>query len=132
MLSHGVIFNPTHIKVCSPAIIETYFSYDKDIYIAITYYMYFYLIVLFLLVAILQLINFTASYITDIFTLLILLSQLTLFVALHNWHCLPWSLYCFTFSISCGVENYFPVCGLRASPMLFCLLVLIGMNMFHT
>ena len=62
MLSNSVIFNLGSAKVCSPTIIETYFSYDKDIQIAVTdYYMYSYLIVLFLLVAILQLINFTAS-----------------------------------------------------------------------
>ena len=60
--SHSVIFNLVSAKLCSPTIIETYFSYDKDIWIAITdYYMYFYLIVLFLLVAILQLINLAAS-----------------------------------------------------------------------
>ena len=55
MLSHVVIFNVGSAKVCSPAIIETYFSYDSNILIAIAdYHMYFYLIVLFLLVAILQ------------------------------------------------------------------------------
>ena len=62
MLSHGVIFNLGPATVCSPAIIETYFSYDKDVWIAVTdYHIYFYLTVLFLLVAILQLISFTAS-----------------------------------------------------------------------
>ena len=62
MRSHGVIFNLGSAKVCSPAIIETYFSYDKDILIAVTYYyMFFYLIVQFLLVARFQFINFTAS-----------------------------------------------------------------------
>ena len=46
-------------KVCSPAIFETSFSYD--IWNAATdYYMHFYIIVLFPLTAILQLINFTA------------------------------------------------------------------------
>ena len=50
-------------KVCSPGIFETSFSYDKDIWIAVTdYSMHFYIIVLFPLTAILQLINFTASY----------------------------------------------------------------------
>ena len=53
--SHGVIFNLGSPKVCSPAIIETYFSSDKDMWIAVTNYcMYFNLIVQFLLVAILQ------------------------------------------------------------------------------
>ena len=38
------------------------FSYDKDIWIALTdYYMHFYIIVLFPLTAIFQLVNFTAS-----------------------------------------------------------------------
>ena len=63
MLNHGVAFNlGTDKEVCSPAIFETYFSCHKDILIAITYYyIYFYLIVLFPLTAILQLINLTAS-----------------------------------------------------------------------
>ena len=60
MLSHGVMFNLGSPKEGSPAIIETEFSYDKDTWIAVTdYYMNFYLIVPFLLVAILELINFT-------------------------------------------------------------------------
>ena len=50
MLSYGVVFNLGSAKLCSCAIIETHFSYDKDIWIAVTDY---YLIVLFLLVAIL-------------------------------------------------------------------------------
>ena len=42
MLSHDVIFNLCSAKVCSPAIIETYFSYNKYIWIAVTvYYLYF-------------------------------------------------------------------------------------------
>ena len=50
-------------KVCSAAIFETSFSYDKDIWIAATdYYMHFYIIMLFPLTTILQSINFTASY----------------------------------------------------------------------
>ena len=32
MLGYGVIFNLRPAKVCSPAIIETYFCYDKDIW----------------------------------------------------------------------------------------------------
>ena len=63
ILSHGVMFNLGSAKVCSPAIIEPYFSYDKDIWIAVTdHYLYFSLIVPFLLVTTLQFINFTASY----------------------------------------------------------------------
>ena len=61
-MHHGVILNFLSAKVCSPAIFETLLSYDKDILIAATdYYMNFYIIVLFPLTAILQLINFTAS-----------------------------------------------------------------------
>ena len=38
-----VIFNFGFAKVCSPAIFETCWSYDKDIWIAATnYYMHFY------------------------------------------------------------------------------------------
>ena len=55
-------FNIGTAKVCSPAIFKTYFSCDKDIWIAATdYYMYFYIVMPFPLTAILQLINFTAS-----------------------------------------------------------------------
>ena len=61
MRHHGVTFNFGSAKVFSPAIFETCFSYDKDIWIGTTdYYMYFYIIVLFPLTAILQLINFMA------------------------------------------------------------------------
>ena len=61
-MHHGVTFNFHSAKVCSPAIFETSFSYDKDIWIATTdYYMHFYIIVLFPLTAILKLISFTAS-----------------------------------------------------------------------
>ena len=35
---HGVIFNFSYGKVCSPAIFETCFSYDKDIWIVATEY----------------------------------------------------------------------------------------------
>ena len=59
---HGVTFSFGSAKVCSPAILQTCFSYGKDIWIAATdYYLYFYIIVLFALTSILQLINFTAS-----------------------------------------------------------------------
>ena len=61
MLSHVVFFNLCSAKECSSAIIEIYFSYEKDLWIAVTdYHVYFHLIVLFLLVAILQFINFIA------------------------------------------------------------------------
>ena len=49
---HGVNFDCGSAKVCSPAIFETCFSYDKDIWIAITdYYKSFYIIVLLTLTA---------------------------------------------------------------------------------
>ena len=58
----GVTFNFDPAEVCSPAIFETCLSYDKDIWIAATdYYVYVYIIVLFLLTTILQLITFTVS-----------------------------------------------------------------------
>ena len=61
MHCHGLTFNLGLAKVFAPAIFETCFSYDKDIWITATdYYMYFHIIVLFTLTAILQLINFTA------------------------------------------------------------------------
>ena len=57
-MHHGATFHFGSAKVCSPAIFETHFSYDKDIWVAVTdYYMRFYIIVLFPLAAILQLIN---------------------------------------------------------------------------
>ena len=57
-----VTFSFGSTKVCSPAMFEVCFSHDKDILIAATDdYMYFYIIVLFPLTSILQLINFTAS-----------------------------------------------------------------------
>ena len=61
-MHHGVTFNFGSAKVCPPAIFERSFSIDKDIWLAATdYYMHFYIIVLFLMTAILQLINFTGS-----------------------------------------------------------------------
>ena len=52
LLSHGVLFHLGSAKVCSPAVFETYISYDKDLCIAVTdYYMNFYLILLLLLLA---------------------------------------------------------------------------------
>ena len=62
MQHHSVTFNLGSVKVCSPAIFETSFSYDTDIWIGATnYYMHYYIIVFFPLTAILQLISFTAS-----------------------------------------------------------------------
>ena len=61
-VNHGMTFNVGSAKVSSPAIFETCFSFDIDIWIAATdYCKYFYIIVLFPLTAILQIIHFTAS-----------------------------------------------------------------------
>ena len=56
MHRHGVTFSFGSAKVCSATIFDTCFSYDKDIWI--NYCMYFYIIVLIPLIAILQLTNF--------------------------------------------------------------------------
>ena len=57
---HGVTSNFGSAKVYLPAVFETSLSYDKDVWIAVTdYYMHFYIIVIFPLTAILQLINVT-------------------------------------------------------------------------
>ena len=62
VVHHGMTFNFGSAKVCSPAIFKTCFSYDKDIWIAVTdCYMYLYIIVPFPLKAILKIINCTAS-----------------------------------------------------------------------
>ena len=61
-MHHGAAFNVDSAEVCSPAIFEISFSYDKDKWIAATdFYVHFYITVLFPLTAILQLINCTAS-----------------------------------------------------------------------
>ena len=61
-MHHGVTFNFGSAKVCAPAILETCFSYDKHIWIPATnYYNVLYIIVLFPLTSILQLINLTPS-----------------------------------------------------------------------
>ena len=42
MINHDVNFNFGSVKMCSPAIFETYFSYHIDMWIAATdYYMVF-------------------------------------------------------------------------------------------
>ena len=61
MLNQCVTFNLGFAKVFSPILFDTYFSYHKDMMIAASdYYMYFHVIMLFPLTAILKLINFTA------------------------------------------------------------------------
>ena len=62
MLNLGVTFNLGSAKVYSPAIFETNFSYHKDTSITVTdYYIHLYLILVFPLMIILQLVNRTAS-----------------------------------------------------------------------
>ena len=57
-MHHDVTFNFSCYKVCSLAIFEICFSNDKVIWIAVTNcYMFFYIIVLFSLIVILQLIT---------------------------------------------------------------------------
>ena len=61
-MHHGVTFIFGSAKVYSPAILETCFSYNKALWITATdNYMYVYIIVVFPLTSILQLIKFTAS-----------------------------------------------------------------------
>ena len=61
-MHHGATFNFGFAKVYSAAIFQTHFSYNKDIWIAATYYyVYFYIIVLLPLTGIVQLINFSVS-----------------------------------------------------------------------
>ena len=61
-MHHGVTFSFGSARVCSSAILETSFSYDKEIWNAATdYCTYFYTIVLFQLTSVLQLINFMVS-----------------------------------------------------------------------
>ena len=61
-----IMVRPLTLKVCSPTIFVTFFSHDRDIWIAATdYYMYLmfnvYIIMLLPLTAILQIMNFTAT-----------------------------------------------------------------------
>ena len=85
-MHHGVTFNFGSAKVCSLAIFETCFSYDKDIWIAATdYYMYFYMIVLFPLTAVLQLIKFYSFIIFGVLmnAVILLLNCLVLMLYLY-------------------------------------------------
>ena len=61
LVCYGATFSLGSTKVCTPAILETYLSYQKGIWNAATnYFVYFYLNVLFPLTTILLLIYFTA------------------------------------------------------------------------
>ena len=89
-MHHGVTFNFGSAKVCSLAIFETCFSYDKDIWIASSdYYSYFYIIVLFSLAAVLQLIKFYSFIIFSILinAVILLLNCIVLILYLY-FHCL--------------------------------------------
>ena len=75
MLNHAMIFNLGSPKVCSPAIIEAYFSYHKDLWIAATdHEMVFYIFGLFPLTAVLQLIFFWLIIFLPIIAVILLLS----------------------------------------------------------
>ena len=82
----GVTFNFGSAKVCSPAIVETSFSFDKDIWISATdYYMHFYIIVLFPLTAILH--NFSLLINAVILLLNCLVSILYLYIHFLSHRC---------------------------------------------
>ena len=90
-MHYGVTFNFGSAKVCSPAILETCFCYDKDIWIAAT-----------------DCCN-TLSLHTVSFSWT-LFSPLKHYLDLYITHIalkVSLSFYCFT-TISHGVENYFP------------------------
>ena len=83
-MHHGVTFNFGSAKACSLAIFETCFSYDIDIWIAATqYYMNFYIIVLFPLTAVLQLIKFYSFIIFSILINAVILLLNCLFLILY-------------------------------------------------
>ena len=86
-MHHGVTFSFGSAKVYSPAIFETCFSHDKDIWIAATdYYMYFFIIVRFPLTSILQLINYSIIIFSLLITAVILLLNclvLILYLYIH-------------------------------------------------
>ena len=158
-MHHGVTFNFGSAKVSSPAIFETCFSYDKDLWIAATdYYMNFYIIVLFLSTAVLQLIKFysfiifsvpihlaielscfnTSSLHTFSFSrrsYFIYLNIVWTFIQVTLHSKVSRSLYHFTTSVSHGVENYFPrlwvmaLMGVYDAILTSLIFVLINMEM---
>ena len=85
-MHHGVTFKFGSAKVCSPAILKMCFSNDKDIWIVATdYCMYFYIIVVFPLAAVLYLIKFYSFIIFSILinAVILLLSCLVLILYLY-------------------------------------------------
>ena len=85
-MHHSVTFNFSSAKACSPAIFETCFSYDKDIWIAATdYYVNFYKVVLFPLTAVLQSMKFYSFIIFSILinAVILLLNCLVLILYLY-------------------------------------------------
>ena len=130
-MNHGVTFHFGSTKVCSPAIFEASFSYDKVIWMATTDYCYvllhnfaisidcycpvklneFYSIIVFsLLISAIELSGFnTLSLHTFSFSYM-LFSLLRDYLDLYITDTalkVSRSLYCFTTSISHGVENCF-------------------------
>ena len=126
-MHHGVTFNFGRAKVCSPAIFETCFSHNKDIWIAATYYyMYSNIIVLFPLTAILQLINF--SLLINAVILLLNCLVLILHLYIHFLSLRHYFLYLKHYLDLCTVSlllhvmvstTISPGCGVRASLVLF-------------
>ena len=116
-------------KVCSPAIFETYFSYQKNIWIVVTvYYVYFYLIVLFPLPAILQLINFTPPFYClvlilylhvfplfkhylDLYITDTVCSESLLMFELFYFFCISWCRKLFPWLQGKGIYNVICVCS---------------------
>ena len=67
-MQHGVTFSFGSAKVCSPAMLETSFSYDKDIWIAATdYCINFYITMLFSLTSILAVVTLTFKILSLLF-----------------------------------------------------------------
>ena len=88
-MHHGVTFNFGSAKACSPAIFETCFSTD--------YYMNFYIIVLFSLTAVLQLIKFYSfivfSILIDAVILLLNCLVLILYLYIHFLSLISYFIY---------------------------------------
>ena len=85
-MHHGVTFNFGFTKVCAPAILETCFSHNIEKWIAATEsFLYFYIIVLFPLTTILQLINFEHNNFSLLINAVILLLTCHVLMFLHTF-----------------------------------------------
>ena len=94
-MHHGVTCNSGSRKVCSPAIFETCFSYNKDIWIATTYnFMYSYITMLFPLTACLHYSPINKFYSFIIFSLRInaVILLLNCLVLIHYLYIISFSL----------------------------------------